>query len=56
MQIPINALNISKKQAEYIRNAHHRWNFKLGATQCGKTYVDTLYVIPDGILERKNKS
>lgn len=53
MQIPTNVLNISKKQAEYIRNAHHRWNFKLGATQCGKTYVDTLYVIPDGILERK---
>ncbi len=53
MQIPINVLNISKKQAEYIRNAHHRWNFKLGATQCGKTYIDTLYVIPEGLLERR---
>lgn len=52
---PINVLNISKKQAEYIRNATHRWNFKIGATQCGKTYIDTLYVIPDGILERKGK-
>ena len=56
MQIPINVLNISKKQAEYIRNANHRWNFKLGATQCGKTYVDTLYVIPNGILERRGKA
>lgn len=56
MQIPINVLSISKKQAEYIRNATHRWNFKIGATQCGKTYIDTLYVIPFGILERRGKA
>lgn len=47
---------ISSKQAEYIRNANHRWNGKIGATQSGKTYIDTLYVIPNRIEERIGKS
>ena len=46
---------LSEKQAEYIRNAIHRWNGKVGATQCGKTYIDTLFIIPDRIEERKGK-
>lgn len=46
---------LSIKQADYIKNANHRWNGKVGATQCGKTYIDTLYVIPNRILERKGK-
>lgn len=45
-------IEISSKQAEYIRNATHRWNFKIGATQCGKTYIDTLFLIPERIRER----
>ena len=48
-------IELSEKQAEYINNANHRWNGKVGATQCGKTYVDTLFVIPDRIRERKGK-
>lgn len=48
-------IEISKMQAEYIRNANHRWNGKVGATQCGKTFIDTLYVIPNRIAERENK-
>lgn len=51
----INEIELSEKQAEYIINANHRWNGKVGATQCGKTYVDTLFVIPDRIEERKGK-
>ncbi len=51
----IKKIELSHKQAEYIRMANHRWNFKIGATQCGKTYVDTLYLIPQRILERKGK-
>ena len=47
---------ISSKQAEYIRNANHRWNGKIGATQSGKTFIDTLYVIPNRIEERIGKS
>ena len=46
---------ISDKQKEYIRNAHHRFNIKIGARRCGKTYLDILYMIPKRIIERKGK-
>ena len=46
---------LSEKQKEFIRNANHRFNFKVGARRCGKTYLDNLYVIPQRILERKGK-
>ena len=46
---------ISDKQKEYIRNANHRYNIKVGARRCGKTYLDILYMIPKRILERKGK-
>ena len=52
----IQQIELSHKQAEYIRNANHRWNLKIGATQCGKTYIDTQYLIPDRIMERLGKS
>lgn len=48
-------IELSHKQAEYIRNANHRWNFKIGATQCGKTYIDTQYLVPNRIIERMGK-
>jgi PBSX family phage terminase large subunit len=48
-------IQISPKQAEYIKNATHRWNIKMGATQSGKTYLDTCYLIPQRLLERKGK-
>lgn len=44
------------KQAEYLREAHHRWNFKGGATRSGKTYLDFRWVIPKRIRERANMS
>lgn len=46
---------ISEKQKEYIRNANHRYNLKIGARRCGKTYLDILYMIPKRIIERKGK-
>ena len=46
---------ISDKQKEYIRNAIHRYNIKIGARRCGKTYLDILYMIPKRIIERKGK-
>lgn len=46
---------LSNKQKEYIRNAHHRYNIKVGARRCGKTYLDILYMIPQRIIERKGK-
>ena len=46
---------ISDKQKEYIRSATHRFNLKVGARRCGKTYLDILYIIPKRIIERKGK-
>jgi PBSX family phage terminase large subunit len=46
---------ISDKQKEFIRNANHRYNIKIGARRCGKTYLDILYLIPKRIIERKGK-
>ena len=44
---------LSEKQKEFIREANHRYNFKIGARRCGKTYLDNLYMIPKRIIERK---
>ena len=46
---------LSDKQKEYINNANHRYNIKVGARRCGKTYLDILYMIPKRIMERKGK-
>lgn len=51
----IEKIEISEKQEEYIQKANHRWNGKVGATQSGKTFIDTLFVIPDRIDERRGK-
>lgn len=48
-------IQLSLKQIEYIRNMEHRWCFKIGATQCGKTFIDVQYVIPSRISNRANK-
>ena len=44
---------LSEKQKIFIREANHRYNFKIGARRCGKTYLDNLYMIPKRIFERK---
>lgn len=44
----------SVKQQEFFENANRRWNFKVGATRSGKTYMD-YFVIPKRIRERINK-
>ena len=46
---------ITDKQKEFIKNATHRYNLKIGARRCGKTYLDILYTIPDKITEGKGK-
>lgn len=48
-------VTLSPKQIEFIQNMNHRWSFKIGATQCGKTFIDVQYVIPNRIMERKGK-
>lgn len=46
---------LTPKQAEYIREANHRWNIKGGATRSGKTYMDYRWIIPMRIRERAGK-
>ena len=43
---------LSDKQKEFINNATHRYNIKVGARRCGKTYLDNLWTIPFRIRER----
>lgn len=45
---------LTPKQAQYLREANHRWNFKGGATRSGKTYMDYRWMIASRIRERKN--
>ena len=45
-------MSLSIKQKEYIQNANHRYNIKVGATRSGKTYLDIIYTIPERIRER----
>lgn len=44
---------MTTKQAEYIRNAHHRWNVASGAVRSGKSYLQVSYMIPSRLVERK---
>lgn len=43
-------MKLSSKQAEYIRNAHGRLNFKIGAVRSGKSFVDVVYTVPRRIM------
>lgn len=49
-------MRLTNKQAEYIQKSNHRWNLKVGATGAGKSFLDSFYVIPQRIIERKGKS
>lgn len=44
---------LTPKQAEYIRNANHRWNVSCGAVRSGKSYCQISYCIPARLVERK---
>lgn len=44
---------LTPKQAEYIREAHHRWNVACGAVRSGKSYCQISYCIPSRLMERK---
>lgn len=45
----IDDIVLSPKQNEFIRNANHRYNIKVGAVRSGKSFVDIAYVIPSRI-------
>lgn len=47
------SFELTNKQAEYIRNATHRWNVACGAVRSGKSYCQISYCIPARLAERK---
>ena len=48
-------MRLTDKQAEYIQKATRRWCFKVGATGAGKSFIDSFYIIPQRILERRGQ-
>jgi len=44
----------SKKQNEFIVNATHRYNFKVGAVRSGKSYVDIAQIVPSRLRAVKD--
>lgn len=48
------SFELTAKQAEYIKNAHHRWNVACGAVRSGKSYCQISYCIPSRLVERHN--
>ena len=46
---------LSGKQLEFIENANHRYNLKVGAVRSGKTFVDIVHMIPDRILSSEDE-
>lgn len=49
------SFELTPKQAEYIKNANHRWNVACGAVRSGKSYCQISYCIPSRIVERRDK-
>lgn len=48
------SFELTPKQAEYIRNATHRWNVACGAVRSGKSHCQVAYCIPSRVVERHN--
>lgn len=48
-------IQLTSKQAEYIKNATHRWNIASGAVRSGKSRMAVQYIIPQGILSRTGR-
>lgn len=46
-------VELTEKQAEYIVEAHHRWNFAVGAVRSGKSHLAVQYTIPNEIRKRE---
>lgn len=44
-------VRLTQKQAEYVREAHHRWNLATGAVRSGKSHLAVQYTIPDRLIE-----
>lgn len=50
-----NNFELTTKQAEFIKEAHHRWNVASGAVRSGKSYLQVSYTILQRLEERRGK-
>ena len=48
-------IRLTRKQAEYVREAHHRWNLATGAVRSGKSHLAVQYTIPDRLIKLRGK-
>lgn len=48
-------IRLTEKQAEYVREAHHRWNFAVGAVRSGKSHLAVRYTIPGCLRAGHNR-
>ena len=48
-------MQLTSKQLEYVREAHHRWNIAEGAVRSGKSWLATAYTIPDRVVSLQGK-
>jgi PBSX family phage terminase large subunit len=46
-------IQLTPKQAQYIREADARWNIACGAVRSGKSHLAVQYLIPDNIMKRR---
>ena len=49
----MNKMMLTDKQKDFIKNANKTWNFKIGATRSGKTWLDFNYRIMERTLALK---
>lgn len=47
-------IQLTRKQAEYIRKANARWNISDGAVRSGKSHLAVQYLIPENIMKRRD--
>lgn len=48
-------IQLTPKQAAYAVEAHHRWNFAVGAVRSGKSHMATLHTIPDRVIAGRGR-
>lgn len=48
-------IELTPKQAQYIREADCRWNIAEGAVRSGKSHLAIQYLIPDNIMKRRGQ-
>lgn len=48
-------MSLSDKQHEFLQRCSHRWNWKIGATGSGKSWLDYAVVIPQRLMALKGE-